>query len=282
MNILTFDIEEWFHILDLDSTRTEREWFSFESRIYNNMDRLFDILDLSNCRATFFCLGWIAEAYPDIIKGIKARGYEIGTHGRRHQLIYEQSYTEFKNDLEYSIKLLQDLTGDKIKYYRAPGFSIKGDNKWVFEIIATQGIEVDCSIFPAPRSHGGFASFPESVPSIIRCNRVELKELPINYVRLLGIPIIFSGGGYFRFFPYSLLKILTSNSDYTMSYFHPRDFDPNQPIINELSIYRKFKSYYGLEWAETKLNKLLNDFQFVDIGMAIEQIDWESAPVIDI
>ena len=33
MNILTFDIEEWFHILDNNSTKTEKEWSNYESRI---------------------------------------------------------------------------------------------------------------------------------------------------------------------------------------------------------------------------------------------------------
>ena len=32
MNILTFDIEEWFHLLDCDATRTENEWKNYEVR----------------------------------------------------------------------------------------------------------------------------------------------------------------------------------------------------------------------------------------------------------
>ena len=37
MNILTFDIEEWFHILDKESTKTEVEWGNYEVRIHKNM-----------------------------------------------------------------------------------------------------------------------------------------------------------------------------------------------------------------------------------------------------
>lgn len=29
MNILTFDVEEWFHLLDNDSTRSEVEWIKY-------------------------------------------------------------------------------------------------------------------------------------------------------------------------------------------------------------------------------------------------------------
>jgi len=282
LNILTFDVEEWFHILDNDSTRTEKEWIGFESRIHANMERIFNSLEKTNCSATFFCLGWVAEKYPEVIKEIDARGYEIGTHGRMHQLVYMQSLQEFERDLEYSIKTLEDLSGKKVKYFRAPGFSIQEDSKWAFEIMASQGIEVDCSIFPAPRVHGGFASYSQPVPSILKYKGVELKELPINYSTILRTPVIFSGGGYFRLFPYQLIKTWTKQSDYVMSYLHPRDFDSKQPMIKELSLARKFKSYVGLKGAKAKLDKWLTDFKFEDIGTAVERINWKGVPVVEL
>ena len=167
MNILTFDVEEWFHLLDNDSTKTIKEWSQYESRIHANMDRIFDLLDRTNQKATFFCLGWIVENYPDVIRDIVERGYEVGSHSRMHQLVYEQKPKDFHADLEFSIKTMEDITGKKVKYFRAPGFSIREDNKWAFEIMASLGIEVDCSIFPASRSHGGFPSYTNPSPSIL-------------------------------------------------------------------------------------------------------------------
>ena len=64
MNILTFDIEEWFHLLDNDSTRSEEQWKGFEVRIYENMERIFRILEETDTKATFFVIGWIAKTYP--------------------------------------------------------------------------------------------------------------------------------------------------------------------------------------------------------------------------
>ena len=61
MNILTFDVEEWFHLLDNDSTRSEVEWIKYPVRIHENMDRIFRILDDTNSKATFFIIGWIAK-----------------------------------------------------------------------------------------------------------------------------------------------------------------------------------------------------------------------------
>ena len=96
----------------------------------------------------------------------------------------------------------------------------------------------------------------------------------------MSYPVIFSGGGYFRLLPYPIIKRLTKKSPYTMTYFHPRDFDPQQPMIKELLITRKFKSYYGLNSALPKLERLLSDFKFEDIRTVDKTIDWNKAKVI--
>jgi hypothetical protein len=57
MNILTFDIEEWFHFLDNPSTKTENQWRNYEVRIHQNMDRIFEVLEATNTKASFFCVG---------------------------------------------------------------------------------------------------------------------------------------------------------------------------------------------------------------------------------
>jgi len=282
MNILTFDIEEWFHLLDNESTKTVNEWKNYDSRIHENMERIFRMLEGHNQKATFFCLGWIAETYPEVIRDIVARGYEVGTHTRMHQLVYEQTPKEFNNDVEFSVKTLEDITGKKVKYFRAPGFSIREDNKWAFEVLVKNGIEVDSSVFPAPRAHGGLPSYTEPVPSLLKYNGIELKELPINYHNVLGVPIIFSGGGYFRFFPYRLIKQWTLQSSYVMSYLHPRDFDASQPMIKDLPMMRKQKAYVGLRGAAKKFDHWLTDFDFVDIKTAVKQIDWERVPEVQL
>lgn len=282
MRILTIDVEEWFHILDNYSTKTHQEWKNYEGRIHRNMSRIFSILESTNTKATFFCLGWIAETYPDVVREIVARGYEIGTHSQMHQLVYEQTPAAFEQDLIQSLDILENITGKKVKYYRAPGFSITEKEKWAFEVLIKHGIEVDSSVFPAPRAHGGFPCFGYAGPSIIQYNGISLKELPINYKPLGKFSLIFSGGGYFRLFPYSFINRWSTQADYLMCYMHPRDFDPDQPMINELSLIRKFKSYYGLKQAEGKFEKWLLDFKFTDIQEAIDQIDWQGVPVVEL
>ncbi|MGI9517591.1 MAG: polysaccharide deacetylase family protein, partial [Pirellulaceae bacterium] len=89
MNILTFDIEEWFHILDNDSTRNESQWGKYERRLDQNMDRIFAVLEERKLQATFFCLGWVARNYPQVVQQIVDRGHELATHSDLHQLAYE-------------------------------------------------------------------------------------------------------------------------------------------------------------------------------------------------
>ncbi|MBN2669254.1 MAG: polysaccharide deacetylase family protein [Bacteroidales bacterium] len=282
MNILTFDIEEWFHILDNESTKTEREWKNYEVRIHKNTDRILEFLNNHNQKATFFCLGWIAEKYPEVIKKIDAQGYEIGCHSYKHQLVYEQNQQTFNSDTEKAIKTIEDTVGKKVKSYRAPGFSITKNEIWALEQLIELGIEFDSSIFPAERGHGGFPEFHPAQICKIDINGHTLKEFPINATSILSKNFVFSGGGYFRLFPYPFIKYFSKKSPYIMTYFHPRDFDDKQPMIKDLSTIRKFKSYYNLTGALNKLGHWLQDFNFIDLNTANQTIDWDNINTVQL
>ena len=282
MNILTFDIEEWFHLLDHPETRTEKQWLSFESRFESNLERVLAIVTENKVNATFFCLGWIAEKYPQLVAKIAEQGYEIACHSSRHQLAYNQTPVEFRADLLKAKDQISSATGVEVTTYRVPGFSFTKDSLWGLEILTEEGFKVDCSVFPAARGHGGLPKFQYDRPCLIKTSSGLLKEFPLNTRSILGNSVVFSGGGYFRLFPYFLLVKLFKDSEYAMTYFHPRDFDPNQPIIHGLSYIRKFKSYVGLRGAEKKLRKILNEFDFIDVRTAATHIKWDDVPIIDI
>ncbi len=275
MNVLTFDIEDWFHILDNDACKTEKQWHAFEPRLEQNMNKIFQLLEDNKQDATFFVIGWVARKYPHIVKKISELGYEIATHSDMHQLAYEFDKKTFKEDLERSLGSIEALTGKKVRAYRAPGFSIIDENLWAFEEIVKQGIEIDCSIFPAKRAHGGLESFGHAQPAWIEYQNVTLKEFPINLYPIAGKNIIFSGGGYFRLLPYSMISYFMKRSEYVMTYLHPRDFDPEQPMMEGLNMVRKFKSYYGLGGALKKLERLIQEYDFISIDEADKMIDWD-------
>lgn len=280
LRILTFDLEEWFHLLDHDATRTEAQWGSYEVRIHGNTERLLRILENTGSRATFFVIGWIARTYPELVRKVAER-YPIGTHTENHQLVWQQTREQFREDVHASVCRLEDITGQKVDTFRAPGFSIRPTESWAFEVLAEEGIAVDSSIFPVHASHGGWPGFPSEKPVLVQGDGFNIKEFPITLKHLAGRSFVFSGGGYFRLCPYPLLRRWTrEHQDYSISYIHPRDLDPGQPMVPGLSLARKFKSYYGLAGAEKKLRRYLAEFPSVDLRSAEQSVDWTRTEVI--
>ena len=281
MNILTFDLEDWFHILDHPQTSSYESWEKLEKRIEVNTDRILCLLEKKNLRATWFCLGWVAKKYPELIKKISLN-HEIACHSVNHQLIYNMSPDDVRNDIHDNIHFLEDVCGKKISAYRAPGFSFTKNTKWLVKILCEAGIKYDCSIFPMRRNHGGFENFPLDQPCRIFYGGYELMEFPMNKCSVGGYEFIFSGGGYFRLLPYNFISRMMDKSKYVMTYFHPRDFDPGQPVLHGLSLKRKFMSYVGLKNSLFKLNRLLNDYKFITLEEAANVINWKETMVINL
>ncbi len=280
MNILTFDIEEWFHHLDNGEKSDEAGWDRYEVRIYENVERIFRILEDTGSTATFFIIGWIARTYPDLVRRI-AEKYEIGNHTACHRMVWQQTPEEFREDVHSSNARLEDIIGRKVEVFRAPGFSIRESEKWAFEILAEEGIRYDCSVFPAGHAHGGMPSYPVCAPSVLHYNGISLKEFPMTTTRINGKQKVFSGGGYFRMYPYFLIRKWTRRCpDYLIAYLHPRDLDPDQPRLDEMSRWRRFKFYYGLKASEGKLRSWLTEFPFTDLRTAASAIDWSAAPQV--
>jgi len=76
--------------------------------------------------------------------------------------------------------------------------------------------------------------------------------------------------------------MLTYHADYTLSYFHPRDFDYEQPTIENLTLFQKFRSYYGLDRAMQKLENLIKYIEFTDISTTEQSVDWVNAPIYEL
>ena len=277
MNILTFDVEDWYNC---DFISENFDWSKYEVRIYDGVERILNELERQNLKGTFFCLGWLAENHPRVIKMIKDGGHQIGCHSYQHQLSTRFNPQTFREDTHKAISLIEDVIGEKIECFRAPGFSITEKNPWAFEILHELGIKYDSSVFPAHHDYGGMPNYGESRPSIISYDGVEIKEFPINIRKVLGHNLVFSGGGFFRLFPYFFIKNWGKEAEYMMTYFHPRDFDPEQPVIKELPRMRRFKSYVGLKTSFAKFQKFLSDFDFVNIAQANLLIDWSKAHVV--
>lgn len=218
MNILSFDIEEWY-LERMGANRAEK--FREFDRL---LDHILESLDDSGSSATFFCLGKIATDFPEVISKIQAQGHEIGSHSNLHKWVNKMSEGEFLEDTRHAVDAIEDVTGVKVKSFRAPAFSIGESNMWAFDVLAECGIENDASVFPSVRDFGGFPDFKSQSPCVICHNGFQINEYPIPMAKLpiVGKEVAFSGGGYFRLFPYWFVNS-HMKGDYTMSYFHIGD-----------------------------------------------------------
>lgn len=290
MNILTFDIEEWYVEKTLYGDRKDKytEYDSYLNAILNKLDD-------RKQKATFFCVGEMGRLFPDVIRKIHQRGHEVGCHSNIHTWINKMSEAECGEDTYQAVDCLEQCIGVKIKGYRAPAFSIGESNKWAFEILAKNGIEWDASVFPAARDFGGFPNFGLNTPGVIEYNGIQIKEFPICTTKVLSREMAYSGGGYFRFFPLGFVEKEMKKNPYTMCYFHIGDLIPESKGVMSKQAYedyfkepgtlkaryvRYMKSNLGKKNAFQKMMRLIDETDFVNLQQADSIIDWNSSMIV--
>ena len=202
---------------------------------------------------------------------------------------------QLRKDTYSAISSIEDCSGIKVVDYRAPAFSIGENNKWAVEVLAECGIERDSSFFPAKRDFGGFHAFPIKTPTIVEYNGVRIKEFPIMLASLLGKQVAYSGGGYFRLFPYSFVFNTIKKNRYNICYFHIADLSHNkekmmtrkeyetyfqEPGSLMRRILRHFKATIGTKGAFAKMENVLDDFVLVNLEQADKAIDWNRIEVV--
>lgn len=261
--VFSVDVEDWFHILDLESAPPLTEWAALPSRVEKNFIKLLDLFSEAGCAVTCFFLGWVGERFPHLVQEAHRRGHEIASHGYTHRLVFELNREEFLQDALVSRKILEDLTGEPVIGYRAAGFSITGSTGWFADQLIEAGYVYDSSVFPAPRQHGGLKDVRDT-PYFIGENSKGLLEFPMTVSRMLGLRFCFSGGGYLRIFPLAFVrhmaKRVLADGRPVIFYVHPREIDPSHPRL-AMPPLRRFKSYVNLRTTETKIRKLLDEFE---------------------
>ena len=263
-NILTVDIEEYFHSPAFDALFGMDKWPLLESRMEFGANKILGILEEFKVTATFFILGWVAERFPDIIKEIHSRGHEIACHGYSHRFVYRLTPAEFRWEVEHTMELLKELGCHTVKGYRAPAFTITDDSLWALDILAEMGFRYDASIYPIYRPRYGIPSSERFIHRISAGDRY-LVEVPASTIGMFGRNWPVVGGGYLRLYPYSFTRWATRKINEgghpAVVYIHPWELDPDQPCLKP-DPKNRFTHYVGLRTTEDKLRSLLRDFSF--------------------
>jgi polysaccharide deacetylase family protein (PEP-CTERM system associated) len=266
VNAFSIDVEDYFQVAALSSAISRDSWSTREYRVEGNTERILDLLAATRVRGTFFVLGWVAERSPALLRRIAQAGHEIACHGYSHQLIYEQSPDQFRQETTRAKRHLEDVLGEPVLGYRAASFSITRESLWALETLIDLGFEYDSSIFPIRHDRYGIPGASFEIGPVAAPSGRTLVEFPMSAATFFGVQVPVSGGGYFRILPYWVTRAglrqinETAGRPFTF-YLHPWEVDPGQPRV-KVGLFSRFRHYTNLHRCEARLRRVLADFSF--------------------
>jgi polysaccharide deacetylase family protein (PEP-CTERM system associated) len=263
VNALTIDVEDYFQVSAFDGHIARRDWDTVPCRVERNIDCALQLLADADARATFFTLGWIAERYPAMLRRICDAGHELASHGFEHRRAHDQARDAFLADVRLAKAVLEDITGNGVRGYRAPSFSVGQRNPWAFDCLVEAGYRYSSSVYPIRHDHYGMPGAPRFAHEV----RPGLLEVPVATVRIGRKNWPAGGGGFFRLLPYavsrwSIRRINAVDRMPAMFYFHPWELDADQPRVPGLPAKTRFRHYVNLHRMVPRIARLLGDFRW--------------------
>lgn len=283
-NVLSFDLEHWHSATLLaDAVEDPDDHIEESTRI------VLDLLDRHDVRATFFTVGEVAVEHPNLVGEIAATGHEVASHGHTHTPLFELSPAAFERELDRAAVAIERATGTRPDGFRAPNFSVNRGTAWAISVLETTGYRYDSSVFPIKTPMYGVTDAPirpyvASVddPFAVRSKQRDgLLELPISVAgSRLRVPI--AGGFYARLLPIRILEVairrLRRRGVPASLYFHPWELNPEVPIESP-SLSRRFVSFHGIERLSSKLDHLLEAFEWAPAGEVVDRLERSDRPV---
>lgn len=270
-NALTVDLEEWFHVFDVERYHDPGGWDALEPRIEETAAEVLALLARRRARATFFVLGWIAARHGDLVRRIAAEGHEIASHGYFHVRAFETDEAGLRRDIEESIETLESLTGERPRGYRAPEWSIIRETEWAWEVLAAAGFSYSSSTVPLTGM--GQRGYPP-LPHRVQTPAGPIVEFPISTMRAFFEGLPYSGGLPLRCAPYWYIveKLRYENrcGHPGMVYLHPWELDRAHPPM-ELSLGRRFMHFWNMGSTRRKIEGLLDHFAFAPVAEVLAQ-----------
>jgi polysaccharide deacetylase family protein (PEP-CTERM system associated) len=264
VNAMTVDVEDYFQVSAFEPHVERSQWQELPQRVDTNTRRILSLFSEADVKATFFTLGWVAEKFPQLVAAIAQEGHEIASHGWQHTRVNTTGPEDFRQDIDRTRKLLQDLSGQPVLGYRAASYSIGSSESWAWDELADAGYRYSSSIVPIRHDLYGI---PDAPRFAFDTAGGRLREIPITTIPLAGRNINCGGGGWFRLFPYgfskwALAKVNASDQQPGIFYFHPWEIDPDQPRPEGLGLKTRFRHYLNLNRTYRRLERLTEDFNW--------------------
>ena len=291
-HILTFDVEDWHQLCHRHLTGSLIPPHPY---LEPQVDQILECLAETNTRATFFVLGLVAQSLAPKIREMADLGHEVASHGHSHRPVYTQSPQEFRSDVKRSVDLLEQITGRKVRGYRAPEFTITRKNLWALDELCDMGLAYDSSLFPIRYWRYGIPGCPRR--PFVYCGKDQRRifELPLSTVLFQGVNLPIAGGGYFRLLPEKWLaravRKLESEELPMVIYLHPYELSEKPLSMEERAIpgdlrvrvrarWLNFWFNLGRNGVRQKLTRLLQQHQFTTCKEFIDdENSRQSAPL---
>ena len=257
----TFDIEEHHRIEAAAGYACPQEAQSEYARRMETCTRwILDTLAEYHARSTFFVVGQIATTHPQLVRDIAEAGHEVACHSWDHQSVHRFSPDQFRLDVRRAKSELEQACGRPVVGYRAPTFSITRETAWAVDVLVEEGMRYDSSVFPVRHDRYGIPDAPR-VPFLAKGTERSLLELPPVTYAVFGRNLPAAGGGYFRLYPPTIIRaairqVLRDPLGLPVLYFHPWEFDPDQPRL-PLGRASRFRTYVGMNRTKSRLRDLL-------------------------
>jgi peptidoglycan/xylan/chitin deacetylase (PgdA/CDA1 family) len=139
-----------------------RRLTSRSERLYGlrrGLPRVLGVLEESGVRATFYVPGVVAQRHPDEIRALLDAGHELGHHGHTHRRPDTLTAAEQRAELEDGLAALAELSGARVRGYRAPGWEL---TPGTLRALGELGFTHDSSLMADDRPYmvGGVVELP--------------------------------------------------------------------------------------------------------------------------
>jgi polysaccharide deacetylase family protein (PEP-CTERM system associated) len=267
-HVLTVVLEDYYHVSPFKKIIDANHWSRFERRLEIGTDRTLALLDEFGIRATFFVLGWVADAAPELVRRVADRGHEIASKGYDHRGLKELG-PAFRDDLARAREALERASGRRIIGYRAAEGWLPPSELPKLDVLIADGYQYDSSLKPSLRA---YADQPwRRVQHRHTSAAGSLWEFPLSSVRLCGLDVPIAGGNHFRQFPRRLIQRAVAHWHQTVPaplvlYFHTWELDPDQPRIGVAPALARIRQYRNLGRMEGMLRHYLDRYAFGGIA----------------
>jgi len=191
VNALNIDVDDCVASA-LQSYYRRWENIGYSPSVFRELEYVLDLFLKLGLGATLFFPGWVARARPDLVRRASGEGHEIGSHGYHHRIVSRSTPAEFRKDLRESLLVLRNILGTPVTIFKAPRWSIDENSLWAFDILAEEGIKIDCTARPRVKKRLGYRP-DHNLP--IRLDN-GLFIIPPTSATLFGLytPLITGGG----------------------------------------------------------------------------------------